>query len=326
MKVAVYSPNWIGDSVLALPFIQQLKNYYPDAKIYVFCKEWVADIYKNHPSVDDIIAIKKGTLENFSGTLKCGLRLRSTNFDYFYTLTDSFRSALILRISGALRRIGYQSQMRSFLLTEAISRTKVKIHRSQKYLHLLGKTGNLILKPELHVSTDEKEWGLEEIRKLGMNKPIGLFPFSVASKRTIPIVTVSKWIKNSQNDYLIFGSISDAEKGERLVSTCPGISIQSICGQYTLRESIILISLCNYTLATDSGLGHISAALGVPTISFFGIGSPVVTSPIGSNVRVIKHCYPCLGKLCNDPKKEILCLKKIPYLEIEDAVNSLTKL
>ena len=157
MKVAVYSPNWIGDSVLALPFIQHLKNYYPNATIYIFCKEWVSAIYKNHPAVDHIIAIKKDSLESFLGTIKCGLELRSANFNYFFTLTDSFRSALILRASGALRRVGYKSQMRSFLLTDSISKTKVKIHRSKTFVRLLGEFSLPISKPELHISKDEKE-------------------------------------------------------------------------------------------------------------------------------------------------------------------------
>ena len=48
MKIAVYSPNWIGDSVLALPFIRCLRVSYPNAEIYIFCKEWVSGIYENN--------------------------------------------------------------------------------------------------------------------------------------------------------------------------------------------------------------------------------------------------------------------------------------
>ena len=59
------------------------------------------------------------------------------------------------------------------------------------------------------------------------------------------------------------------KKGKAL-NSLKKLSIKSICGKYTLRKSIILISLCKFTLAADSGLGHISAALGIPTISFFG--------------------------------------------------------
>ena len=66
---------------------------------------------------------------------------------------------MILRASGALRRVGYKSQMRSFLLTDSISKTKAKIHRSKKFVGLLGDFSFPISKPELHISKDEKEWG-----------------------------------------------------------------------------------------------------------------------------------------------------------------------
>ena len=324
MKIAVYSPNWIGDSVLALPFIKALKTRYPKAKVYVFCKDWVSDIYRNHPDIDDIISVQKATLESFIGTIKCGFRLRKIKLDYFFTLTDSFRSALVLRVSGSSKTIGYKSQMRSFLLTDSRSISKLTIHRSNKYLALLNEYEKLTIKPYLYISPSEEKWGLKEMKKMGMDEPIGLFPFSVSNNRSISKSIIIKWIQNSQSDYLIFGSTNDIQKGKNLISLCQKLSIKSVCGKYTLRQSIILISLCKYALAADSGLGHISAALGVPTVSFFGIGSPNVTSPIGRKVRIIKHCFPCKGNSCKNSDEEVVCLNKISKRDIECAVKKLT--
>ena len=58
-------------------------------------------------------------------------------------------------------------------------------------------------KPELHISKVEKEWGLKEMTKLGIYKPIGLLPFSVDFKRTISKSIINKWIKGSPNDYVV---------------------------------------------------------------------------------------------------------------------------
>ena len=73
MKIAVYSPNWIGDSVLALPFIKCLRVSYPNAQIYIFCKEWVSGIYENNPNISNIFYFKNETLKSFKGTIKAGL-------------------------------------------------------------------------------------------------------------------------------------------------------------------------------------------------------------------------------------------------------------
>jgi ADP-heptose:LPS heptosyltransferase len=278
----------------------------------------------NHPDIDGIISVQKASLDSFIGTIKCGFNLRKIKLDYFFTLTDSFRSALVLWVSGSLKTIGYKSQMRSFLLTESRSKSRSIIHRSKKYLALLSAYEKLTLKQYLHISPSEKKWGLKEIKKMGMDKPIGLFPFSVSNKRTISKSTIIKWIQNSQGDYLVFGSRNDIQKGKNLIDSCEELSIKSICGKYTLRQSIILISLCKYALAADSGLGHISAALGVPTISFFGVGSPSVTGPIGKKVKIFKHCFPCGRDFCENSNKEVFCLNKISKQDIEHAVKKLT--
>ena len=76
MKIAVYSPNWIGDSVLALPFIKYLRVSYPNANIYIFCKEWVSAIYKMNPNVTKIFSFKGEALESVKGTIKAGLKIR----------------------------------------------------------------------------------------------------------------------------------------------------------------------------------------------------------------------------------------------------------
>ena len=96
------------------------------------------------------------------------------------------------------------------------------------------------------------------------------------------------------------------------------ISMQSFCGKYDLRKSIALISVCNYAFAADSGLGHISSVLGIPTISFFGAGRASVTKPIGKyNVVIDKstRCKPC--------KKNICCLNAIKKSDVNYAIKFL---
>ena len=44
MKIGVYSPNWIGDAIMALPFISELRDQNPNAEINVICKDWVSGV------------------------------------------------------------------------------------------------------------------------------------------------------------------------------------------------------------------------------------------------------------------------------------------
>ena len=64
MKILIRSPNWIGDAVLCLSSIAYLKEKMPQAHIAVLAKDWVKEIFLNHPAVDEIISLNKP--QNFS--------------------------------------------------------------------------------------------------------------------------------------------------------------------------------------------------------------------------------------------------------------------
>ena len=327
MRIGVYSPNWIGDAVMALPFLQQLKLENQRSEIFIICKEWVSGIYENHPAVTEVIPIRNRDLNGLVSTVRIGFNLRYKKFDRFYTLTDSIRSAFIIWLSGSKKRYGYRSQMRSFLLTDVFNLPAAKIHRSNKYLNILGEKSSIDVLPKIHLSNEEIEWACNIIITLDLKNPIALLPYSVATSRSIPNITTKEWIKNSKRDYLIFGSNSDIKKADELISICSNNSIKSICGKYSLRQVIALISICEYALAADSGLGHISASLDIPTVSFFGAGISKITGPIGSAVLVINkdvHCSPCRKNHCINIEEPLICLKSISMCDIENAVKTLT--
>ena len=78
------------------------------------------------------------------------------------------------------------------------------------------------------------------------------------------------------------------------------------------------MSVCKYAIAADSGLGHISSILGIPTVSFFGAGRSIVTKPIGRQNVVIDK-----SERCNPCKKNICCLNAIKKSDVNYAIESL---
>ena len=318
MKIAVYSPNWVGDAVLALPFIQKIKSKYPTAKIFVICKEWVSSIYVNNPNIDNLIIIPKEKTGGILNTLKMGLSLIKEDIEIFYTLTDSYRSSIIMWLSKSKKRVGYNTQGRGILLTDKIGVAKEKIHRSLKYLRLIGEEKYNKDEKLIFIDDDELIWARKEIDEIGVKNPVALFPFSISSSRTFPEKKISEWVKNSGENYLIFGSSDDKQKAS-MIANSNNTNIISICGNYSLRQSIILMSLCKYAIATDSGLGHISSIIGVPTISFFGAKRSSITGPIGDNCIIIDKSHRC-----NPCKKNTCCLISISSDDVNSIINSLS--
>ena len=82
MKIAVYSPNWVGDAALALPFMHQLKNQNPDSKIIIVCKKWVEAVFYNNPCVDDIVSLSANDVRGIVNTVRTGVALKEKEIDY----------------------------------------------------------------------------------------------------------------------------------------------------------------------------------------------------------------------------------------------------
>ena len=222
-------------------------------------------------------------------------------------------------LSKSKKRVGYNTQGRGIFLTDKIGISKEKIHRSLKYLKLIGEEQFNKDEKLIFIDNEELIWARKEIDEIGVKSPVALFPFSISSSRTFPEKKISEWIKDSGENYLIFGSSDDKQKASIIVNHNNDMNITSICGKYSLRQSIILMSLCKYAIAADSGLGHISSIVGVPTISFFGAKRSSVTGPIGNNCIIIDKSHRC-----NPCKKNTCCLISISCDDVNSSIDSLS--
>ena len=95
MRIGIFCPNWVGDSVMAIPFINSLRHLYPKAIILAICKSDVEPVFQNHPSINGIIQFEKKDLNGFRCTTRSGISLRSIDLDKFYLLSDSYRAGYL---------------------------------------------------------------------------------------------------------------------------------------------------------------------------------------------------------------------------------------
>ena len=218
MKIAIYSPNWVGDATLSLPFIHYVKQKYPNSELIIICKEWVHSVYQNNPNINKIISIATTESRGITNTFRLGFLLRKENIQIFYTLTDSFRSSFVLWLSKSKKRIGYNSQGRGVFLTVKIKLPLKKTHRYKKYLKLIEKDDTSINQKLIYFKKEEIEWAKHEIEKLGIKNPVGLFPFSVSETRTFPNEKISEWLNGSKENFLIFGAKNDAQKANVIIN------------------------------------------------------------------------------------------------------------
>ncbi|MBV6444165.1 MAG: hypothetical protein IFNCLDLE_00425 [Ignavibacteriaceae bacterium] len=137
MRVLVIQTAFPGDSVLALPFIQEVKKKFPDSEIDVLCAIGSAEIFKASPFVGSVYPFqKRGEHRKKRGMLKLATELRGREYDILYALHRSFRTAMMVNLIGAKESVGFDTASFSFLYDRTV-KYQYKDHEVKRNLNML---------------------------------------------------------------------------------------------------------------------------------------------------------------------------------------------
>lgn len=325
MRIAVRAPNWIGDSVLAIPSLRSLKNNFPKSSIIIVAKNWVKDVFMNLEFVDDIMVIPD---KNDSKSIKTGAKkLKKHEFDAGLLLPNSFISALLFYMSGIPKRWGYKKEGRQVLLTKPVQHKnqRKQIHQVQYYQNLIHGLGLKVYPPKLHFSMTKQERDLARnfLRSFNIDpqkKLVVLNPgASYGPAKRWPVSRYGELAKILQKKFnlqlIIIGSKAEAGLANS-ISACLDKKCINLTGKTTLRMLAGVMSLADLVVSNDSGPMHLSNALGTPVVALFGPTIPSVTRPFHQPYRVIKKdvpCWPCSYREC---PYEHQCMVKIKPEEV----------
>ena len=299
-RIVVRAPNWIGDVVLSLGAVRDLRRNFPAARIEVLARAWVADLYRAVPEID---AVRIATAVRADAEALRGA------FDIAVVLPNSFGSALPAWLAGIGERWGYSTDGRRPLLTRAPAVPAQVRGRSQVYYYramLAGAGLRVSATPDVSLRCPP-EWSASADRLLAgdAGKPwVGINPgaFYGTAKRWLPerFAAVGDTLARDGAQIALVGGPAERPVGEAIAAqmTAPA---RLLCGETTLPELAGVLSRVRILVTNDSGPMHVAAALGVPTVTVFGPTDWRETHPFGDGHRLVRepvHCSPCLLREC----------------------------
>lgn len=328
-RILVRAPNWVGDAVMSLPALRAVRAAFPQARLAVLARPWVAEIYRRERAVDEVILDSAGRgAGDWAGKWRTARELRCRGFDCAILFPNSFASALVVRLAGIPRRIGYRRDGRGPLLTQAIPvprRGEIPAHEAYYYLELLRRAGILDSLPvvdviELDQAGEARQAGRERFAALDLEgEVLGVSPGAAfgPAKRWLPerfAETACMVAATRGAAVALFGSAAERELCEQVAARIRGggIPVLNLAGETTLGEFIELAAACALFLTNDSGAMHVASALGVPTVAVFGPTDPWATGPRGRRVRLVREpldCSPCKLRTCPIDHR---CMQRIP--------------
>jgi heptosyltransferase II len=326
-RILIIAPNWIGDAVMSQPLLAAIKTSYPHAVIDVLATPWVAPVYRACSEVTELI---EADLRH--GQLQWGLRralaaqIKKRDYASCYVLPNSLKSALIPWLANIPVRIGYQGELRRFLLTEtkANSPKTQRIPMVEHYASLCASSSNrnaTVPVPHLTPRASALESARTRLQAASIQTDslVVLCPGAEygPSKRWPAAhfaALAQSILKATPNaSVVLLGSPSDRAIGDAIVSSSASQGrIFNWCGATSLDEAIAIIGMSSNLVSNDSGLMHIGAALQIPQVAIFGSSDPNHTPPNSVKATIISlhlQCSPCHQRVC--PLGHLNCLNQI---------------
>jgi ADP-heptose:LPS heptosyltransferase len=347
-RVLVVRLRSIGDTVLATPSLTALKRFLPGAKVDILLEDWVAPLLEGFEDVDDVIPIGRRT----SGRLAAARDLRRRRYDVVFNLHGGSTSTFLTRATGARFRVGNADYRYSSLYSHLVSSSaefwgRTPTHSAEQQLALLGAVGIPVddrPKSRLPV-TDEalgsvfcrltaEMPGLATRREGGdINEALELPDFALihpaaafATKQWSP-ENYARAAEFLAEKGLISVAVSAPDEKEvlRKMSSASSVPIVAF-HDLSLPEITALASRASIFVGNDSGIAHIAAAVGTPTVVIFGSSNRDHWRPWtdASNEIVYEefHCQPCPGYECKEFGQP-QCIQTLPVSKVISAIENL---
>ena len=298
-RLLVRGPNWVGDVVLSLPALRDLRRAFPAARLEVLARPWVADLYRALPEVDDVRESRgfRPDVEAIRGA-----------FDAAVLLPNSFASALVAWRARVPERWGYSTDGRGALLTRRVRVPGDVRGRSEVYYYraMLAGLGLDVEAPADLSLSCPAAWAARGAELLGDEGPwLGLNPgaFYGSAKRWVPERYAAVGDLVSRRTGLSVALLGGPAERPLAESIAAGMRapVRVLCGETTLAELVGVLSRLRLLLTNDSGPMHVAAALGVPVVAVFGPTDWRETAPVSERSRIVREeveCAPCKLREC----------------------------
>lgn len=297
-RVVVRAPNWLGDAVLSLGALRDVRRQFPTARLEVLARASVAGLYGAVREVDAVRTSLgwRGDAESLRGA-----------FDAAVLLPNSFGSALAPWRAGVPERWGYATDGRRVLLTRAGTPPSSLRGESQVYYYraMLAAVGfEVSASPDVSLHCPA-EWKARAAAHRGPGRRVVLSPGAAfgGAKRWRPegFAEVGDRLATVRDaEVVIVGTGSDRPLGEAVAArmTRPA---RVVCGDTTLPDLVAILDGAEILVTNDSGTMHVAAALGTPLVAVFGPTDWRETAPVGARHRLVRepvHCAPCMLRDC----------------------------
>ena len=278
-SVLVVRLRSIGDTVLATPTLAALRRHLPAARIDVLLEDWVAPLLEGSKDVDRVVTVRR---KSQSSRFAAARELRAARYDVVYNLHGGSTAALLTRATGAPHRVGYASYSYAALHNHLAPPSSAlwgreKTHSAEQQLALAGWTGvpvtdrppsRLAVTPESAARVEERlrAAGLADGTAFALLHPAAAFDTKTWAAANFARVVEHLAARGLASVAVAAPNESKVVEELRTQSRAAVVSFTDL----SLPELSALAARASLFVGNDSGVAHMAAAVGAPSVVVFG--------------------------------------------------------
>lgn len=309
---------WVGDFVRCHSVVRVLKDRWPGRPVDVLSTSLCAPLADYMPGVRNAIVwnLPRGAIA-IGQQRALSRRLIRENYGAAVMMPRTWKSALAPMLAGIPERTGFVGEFRFGLLNDWRTGERALPRMIDRCAALALPAGiDLPMdwpEPQLAVPpADSAAWRLAG--GLGKTPAVALAPGAVGpSKRWSYYADAARTLTASGLDVWVVGGPNETPAAREIVAAA-GAGARDLTGD-DLRDGVLALAAANLVISNDSGLLHVAAAIGTPSIGIFGPTSAWHYAPLNPLAAVIEtktdvSCRPCHKPTCRMIHHR--CMRDIP--------------
>ena len=289
-RILLITLSNIGDAIMTTPVMEALHARYPRARVDIVADARSVELFTACPYRDELILRDKR--QGWRGTFALLHRLRRTRYDLVVDLrTDGL--AWLLRSRRRLTRWG----------TGQTAMHAVESHMAVIARHT-GATGIPPLR--IWLTEDDHRYARQVLATLPGSRWLALGPGARWEPKRWPVRHFSALAARLQPQFdavPLLGSAADAACCRELAAAL-SLPCRNLAGETTLLQAGALLQHSRLFVGNDSGLGHLAAAVAIPTLTLFGPGEPPRYRPWNPQGRWLQSPT---GRIADLSADEVAC-------------------
>jgi heptosyltransferase-2 len=318
-RVVVRGVNWVGDAVMSVPALRELRRLFPRARLTLATRPWAEGIFDGADFIDDFLVTGGGSGKT-SAVLREARGWRARRFELAVLFPNSFAPALVAALARVPVRAGYATQGRAPLLTHRVGVPEWRGRRHEVFYYL-----NLVAELE------RKLYGTSTVEARGPDASLRvtearlrdaqLLLFENGARPGRPLVAICPGSTNSRAkrwpaerfaavadllaeragaEVVLVGAAAESDISDEVARHMRARPVV-LTGRTDLAQTAAVLKASDLLVTNDTGPAHVAAAVGCPVVVVFGPTNPVTTRPFSDSAEVVRRppvCAPCMLRDC----------------------------